>query len=376
MTKDNRFLDLCVDGVRSLRPYLPGKPISELEREYGVSDIIKLASNENPLGPPPRSIEAMRGVLKDQALYPDSNGFELKGILAERHGVSRDQITLGNGSENILEIIARVFLDAGKSAVFSRYAFAVYPIVTQAVGAEARIADANLPGSIMPYGHDRDAMLRLIDKTTRVVFIANPNNPTGTWLDETSMLEFMRAVSKTTLVVVDEAYFEYISDMQDYPDMSRFLGQFDNLLVSRTFSKAFGLAGLRIGYAISNIQVTDLLNRVRSPFNTSAVALAAAAAALNDADHLARTVSMNREGLKQLGDAFEDLGLKYIPSVGNFITIDLEQDAAPIYEKLLHAGIIVRPIANYGLPNHLRITVGLPEQNRRLISALRRIISR
>ncbi len=376
MVKTNRFLEICVDGVRSLRPYLPGKPISELEREYGVENIIKLASNENPLGPPRKSIEAMRRILDDLAQYPDSNGFELKGILAEKHQVDNSQVILGNGSENILEIIARVFLGPGKSAVFSRYAFAVYPIVTQAVGAEAHVADANAPDANMPYGHNLDAIAALVDSTTRVVFIANPNNPTGTWLNETSLVNFVEALPKTTVVVIDEAYFDYVSGIDGYPDMSRYLADYDNLVVSRTFSKAFGLAGLRIGYALANEGITDLLNRVRAPFNTSAVALAAAAAALNDADHLEKSISVNRGGLKQLGEAFQDMGLEFIPSVGNFITVDMGEDAAPIYEKLLRAGIIVRPVANYGLPNHLRVTVGLPAQNQRLIAALRRIIRR
>lgn len=376
MAENNRFLDMCVDGVRSLRPYLPGKPVSELEREYGVENIIKLASNENPLGPPLKSVEAMRRILDDLAQYPDSNGFELKAILAEKHGVENNQIILGNGSENILEIIARVFLGPGKSAVFSSYAFAVYPIVTQAVGAELRVASANSPDSNMPYGHDLAAIATLVDDTTRVVFIANPNNPTGTWLDEASLVNFVESLPKSTIVVVDEAYFEYVSDMEGYPDMSRYLAKYDNLVVSRTFSKAFGLAGLRIGYALADAGIIDLLNRVRAPFNTSAVALAAAAAALNDADHLEKSVRVNRAGLKQLGEAFQDMGLEFIPSVGNFITVDIGEDAAPIYDKLLQAGIIVRPVANYGLPNHLRVTVGLPEQNQRLIAALRRIISR
>ena len=370
----DKFLKLSVTGVQGLKPYVPGKPLSELEREYGISDSIKLASNENPLGPSKKVLEAIRSELDELALYPDSNGFELKRILAERHGVSADNITLGNGSNDVLEVLARVFLTTGRSAVFSKYAFVVYPIVTQATGAASYIADANPIDHEMPYGHDLNAMLGLIDGTTRIVFIANPNNPTGTWVAKDELINFIENVSDDVLVVVDEAYSEYVQETA-YPDMSRYLDKYENLVVTRTFSKAYGLAGIRVGYALTNAAVADLMNRIRQPFNVNSIALAAAVAALNDAEHLTASVRVNSEGLQQLTDAFTDLGLNYIPSIGNFVTVDMNQPALPVYEALLREGIIVRPVANYGLPNHLRISIGLREQNQRLIATLRRILA-
>ncbi|MCW9088925.1 MAG: histidinol-phosphate transaminase [Gammaproteobacteria bacterium] len=359
-------------GVLGLRPYQPGKPIEELEREYGVSNIIKLASNENPLGPSPMALAAMRGELEDVWLYPDGNGFELKQKLAARHGVEMDRITLGNGSSDVLEFAVRVFVGPADEVLFSEHSFALYPILTQAVGGTPVVAPAKA------WGHDLEAMRERISDRTRVIFIANPNNPTGTWLGAEELESFIRDVPEHALVVVDEAYFDYAiapaTGAGDYPDCSAWVERYPNLMVARTFSKSYGLAGLRVGYAVSHSQVADLMNRVRPPFNVNSVALAAAAAALDDSEHLSRSVQMNADGLKQLAEAFAAQGLDYIPSVGNFISVDVGRPSGPIYEALLHQGVIVRPVANYGMPNHLRVTVGTKEENERFLGALYKVL--
>jgi histidinol-phosphate aminotransferase len=360
-------LALAVPGVRGLAPYQPGKPIEELEREYGVTNAIKLASNENPLGPSPRALEAARATLADIARYPDGNGFALKRALAGKLGVDVSQITLGNGSNDILEFTARAFVGAGDEVVFSEHAFAVYPIVTQAVGARAVVAPAK------NWGHDLDAMRGVIGERTRLVFIANPNNPTGTWLKRAELEDFFARVPAHVIVVVDEAYFEFVRE-SEYPDSVRWLDRFPNLIVARTFSKAYGLAGLRVGYGLSSPAIADVLNRVRQPFNVNSVALAAASAALDDREHVERTVRMNAAGMRQLTDGFRALGLGFIPSVGNFVCLDLGRSAMPVYEALLREGVIVRPVANYGMPNHLRVTVGLPEENERFLRALKKVM--
>ncbi len=368
------FLDLATPGVRGLKPYQPGKPISELEREYGVSDIVKLASNENPLGPSPRAIEAMSAALGDLGLYPDANGFDLKARLALRHGVDTACITLGNGSNDVLVLLAEAFLQPGLAAVFSQYAFAVYPIATQATGAESRIAPAIAPELAGAYGHDLDAMAGLVDERTRLVFIANPNNPTGTWINSQRLEAFVSSVPGNTLVVVDEAYAEYVNDPA-CPDTVKWLERYPNLVVTRTFSKAFGLAGLRVGYAVSHPDVADLLNRVRQPFNVGTLGQLAALAALDDEAHLGRSVAMNAEQRERLAAACAARGLGVVPSACNFVLVDLGRPANPVYEALLRAGVIVRPVGNYGLPNHLRMSVGTPEETGRLIEALDPILS-
>ncbi len=365
---------LAVPGVRALTPYLPGKPISELERELGLCNIVKLASNENPLGPSPKALEAARRALSEIHLYPDGSGFELKAALSAKLDVRPEQITLGNGSNDILELVARVFLSAESKAIYSEHAFAVYPIVTQAVGAKAAVAPAH-DGSRGPrYGHDLQGMAQRVDESTRVVFIANPNNPTGTYLTKSELRSFLDDLPADVVAVVDEAYFEYV-EAPDYPDCMAWLSDFPNLIVTRTFSKAYGLAGLRVGYAVSSPSIADLLNRVRQPFNVNSPALEAAKAALDDNEHLSRSVNLNRAGLLQLYDALAERKLSFIRSVGNFVTIDIAKPAAPIYDALLRQGVIVRPIGNYGLPNHLRVTVGTEEENRIFLDALDRVLA-
>ncbi|MBZ0072494.1 MAG: histidinol-phosphate transaminase [Gammaproteobacteria bacterium] len=368
------FCDLATPGVQGLRPYEPGKPLSQLEREYGVRDAIKLASNENPLGPSPAALEAMRGALGEIARYPDGNGFDLKRALAHRYDVDIAGITLGNGSNDVLEIIARAFLQPGLEAVFSQHAFAVYPIVTQAVGAAARVVPAH-DGSRGPrYGHDLEAMLAAVTDQTRMIFIANPNNPTGTWLKRDELDAFLQRVPRQVVVVLDEAYVEYV-DEPDYPDSIPWLAQFPNLILTRTFSKAFGLAGLRVGFALSHPEIADVLNRVRQPFNVNTLALIAATAALTDRAHLEASLKLNRAGMAQWAEILAELDLEAIPSVGNFLCVDVGRPAAAVYEALLREGVIVRPVANYGLPNHLRITLGLAQENRRAGAALRKVLA-
>lgn len=361
------FLSVAVPGVQKLRPYEPGKPIAELQREFGIDDIIKLASNENPLGPSPKALAAAQAELAGLALYPDGNGFALKRALADKHRIDTACITLGSGSDHILELVARAFLAPGRSAVMSQYAFAIYAIVSQAAGAELRVAPAR------DFGHDLEAVGALVSADTRVVFLANPNNPTGTWFDRDALAGLLAHVPPDTLVVVDEAYFEYV-DEPAYPDSRALLDAHPNLVVMRTFSKAYGLAGLRVGYALAHPAVTDLLNRVRLSFNPNSVAQAAATAALADADHVARTIALNRTERARVDAGLRALGLATIPSVCNFVTADVGRPGREVFRALLAEGVIVRPLDGYGMPDHLRISIGLPEENERLLAALGRIL--
>ncbi len=369
-----QFVELAAPGVRALQPYQPGKPVSELEREHGIRDAIKLASNENPFGPSPLAVAAGNAAMQDIARYPDGGGHELAAQLAQRHDIAPDSITLGNGSNDVLDLVARVFLTPGLEAIYSQYAFAVYPIAVQATGAVARVAAAH-DGSRGPaYGHDLAAMRALVSDRTRVIFIANPNNPTGTWLPGAALKDFVAALPAHVLLVVDEAYFEYV-DAPGYPDTSRWLGEFPNLIVTRTFSKAYGLAGLRVGYALSHPVVAGLLNRVRQPFNVNLIAQAAAVAALDDTAHLEHCVRHNRAGMGQLVAGFTRLRLSYIESAGNFVAVDVGRPGLEVYQALLQEGVIVRPVANYAMPNHLRITVGSGAENTRFLAALEKVLA-
>ncbi|HRX71389.1 MAG: histidinol-phosphate transaminase [Gammaproteobacteria bacterium] len=368
------FHVLAAPGVRNLQPYQPGKPESELRREYGLSDIVKLASNENPLGPSPRAVTAIHDALGNLARYPDGNGLELKAALSAKLGLSMAMLTLGNGSNDVLELIARAFLTAEHEAVFSEHAFAVYPLVTQAIGATARVAKAYLPNHAMPCGHDPAALLALVNERTRVVFIANPNNPTGTWLTTAELQGLLEAIPPAVIVVVDEAYFEYVEPETDCPNALRWLDRFPNLVVTRTFSKAYGLAGLRVGYAVSHPAIADLLNRVRQPFNVNSLALVAAAAALEDVSHLEQGRAVNRAGMRQVQGACRQWGLNWLPSAGNFLCVDMGRSGREVFVELLKRGVIVRPVDNYGLPQHLRISIGSAAENARLIAAMQDVL--
>ncbi len=363
----NRFLDIAVPGIATLTPYVPGKPLSELERELGITGSIKLASNENPLGPSPRVRAALVAAIDDLARYPDGGAFELRNALAQKHGLDAACVTIGNGSNDVLDMIARVFLQPGTESLFSEHAFAVYPLSSMAAGATLKMAPAK------DFGHDLDAMAALISDKTRVIWIANPNNPTGTWLQRDALYAFLQHVPAQVIVVVDEAYFEYVHKA-GYPDSSLWLHEFPNLLVTRTFSKAYGLASLRVGYGLSHPDTADLLNRVRQPFNVDSFAQVAALAALKDADYLQASVELNDQGLQQLSRGLDALGLDYIPSVGNFITVNVGRPATEIDQALLREGVITRPVENYGLQNCLRISVGLAAENQRCLDALGRVL--
>ena len=360
--------------VRAIAPYVGGKPISEVAREFGLdeSKIVKLASNENPLGMPESAKKAMAKAAEDLGRYPDSNGFELKNALAKKLNVPFEWITLGNGSNDILELTARAVAQEGDEVVFSKHAFAVYPLATQAVGGKAIEVAAT-----SDYGHDLPAMLKAITAKTRLVFVANPNNPTGTFLKASEIEAFIQKVPSHVVVVIDEAYNEFLTPEQQY-DAIAWVKRFPNMILSRSFSKAYGLAGLRIGYGVAQPHLTDLLNRIRQPFNVNSLAQAAAIAAFQDKEFLQQGFELNRAGYIQLTKAFDELGLRYLPSAGNFVLVkvgDDDQAGARINLALLKRGIIVRPVGNYGLPQWLRISIGLPEENAAFIKALKDITS-
>ncbi|MDD5364699.1 MAG: histidinol-phosphate transaminase [Gallionellaceae bacterium] len=358
------LIELAPAHIRAIAPYQPGKPISELAREMNLdeADIVKLASNENPLGVSPRAAAAIRAELAGLALYPDGNGFALKSAIAGKLGVELNRIVLGNGSNDVLEMAARALLGPGQSAVFSEHAFTVYPLAIQAVGATGICAPARA------FGHDLAAMRAAIRADTRMLFIANPNNPTGTLLGADELHAFLESVPETVAVVLDEAYVEFLDLAERAPSVA-WLAEFPNLIVTRTFSKAYGLAGLRVGYALADPGLADLLNRVRQPFNVNSLALAAAAAALDDAEFLAESKRVNDAGMHLLTEGFRFLGLDWIASAGNFVCVKVG-DAAAIFQGLLKKGIIVRPVAGYGMPEYLRVSIGLPEQNVRFLVAL------
>jgi histidinol-phosphate aminotransferase len=362
--------DLAPANVRAIAPYVPGKPIAETARELGLAeaDILKMASNENPLGPSPKAVAAIRAALADLHYYPDGSGFDLKAILARQLGLRAENFVLGNGSNDVLELVARAFLTTADSAVYSQHAFMVYPLVVQAIGAKAIEVPAK------DYGNDLDAMAKAVRADTKIVFFANPNNPTGTFTPWDEVLAFVARIPRHVLVVLDEAYGEYLPDALKSP-APRWLASHPNLVVSRTLSKAFGLAGLRVGFGFAAPEVAEVMNRVRQPFNVNHLAMVAACAALEDHEFIARSRDVNARGLEQLRQGFERLGLEYIPSFGNFITVRVG-DAARVYDAILKEGVIVRPIAGYGLPEHLRVTVGLPEHNARFLAALERALKK
>ncbi len=361
------FLEIATDGVRGLRPYQPGKPIEELQRELRLTEVIKLASNENPLGAGPRARAAIEASITEISRYPDGNGFALKRALAAELDVPPAALTLGNGSNDVLELIVRAFVTVQHEVIFSQHAFAVYALATQAVGAKAVVTPA------CQWGHDLDAMTAAVNERTRVMFVANPNNPTGTWSRASELERLAEATPDHVLLVVDEAYYDYVGEA-DYPSCVDWVARFPNLIVTRTFSKVHGLAGLRVGFAVSDPAVAEILNRVRQPFNVNGVAMAAATAALDDRGHVARSVAHNRAELTCLKAGFDRLGLDYIPSVGNFVCVDVGPRAAEIYSILLKQGIIVRPVEAYGMPTHLRVTAGLEAENSRFLDELERAI--
>ncbi len=355
------------EGIAHIAPYQPGKPIDELKRELGLDDVVKLASNENPLGCSPNAKAAIQQAIEDVGRYPDGNGFALKQQISQQFSVDMNQVTLGNGSNDILELVARTFVAAGDEVIYSQHAFAVYALATQSVGA----VGVEVPA--LNYGHDLEAMAQAVTVKTRVIFIANPNNPTGTWFEEDAFIQFMQQIPAQVLVVLDEAYVEYFP--QNFNSL-KFLSQYSNLLISRTMSKAYGLASLRVGFGMASTEVTNLLNRVRQPFNVSSFALAAAVAALKDTDFIEQSRALNLQGMAQLEQGFSKLGLNWIASRANFILVDIQRNGAQVFDALLKQGVIVRPVGGgYGMPNHIRVSIGLQEENSRFLHALEQVLS-
>lgn len=360
---------LAPDHIRAIAPYQGGKPITELAREMGleVDSIVKLASNENPLGISPKAEFAIQEALLDIARYPDGNSFALRDAVSKKFNVAPAQIVFGNGSNDILELAARAFLTDECETIYSQHAFAVYPLVTQATGAKGVVVPAK------DFGHDLPAMLAAITSKTRIIFVANPNNPTGTLIPKDELLEFLKQVPKHVLVVLDEAYDEYLPTINKSEAID-WLGQFENLIISRTFSKAYGLAGLRVGFGLMHSDVADILNRVRQPFNVNSIAQAAAIASLADDDFVARSYAANQAGMMQLTQGFDRLGLGYIPSYANFVSFKVA-NASVVNQKLLQNGVIVRPIANYEMPDYLRVSVGLFSENARFLEVLEKVLN-
>ena len=359
---------LVLNHIQKLSPYQTGKPIDELQREFGLTHISKLASNENPLGCSQAVIEAFHENPVELARYPDGAGFALKTAISSHFDLDTAGLVLGNGSNDVLELIGRTFAGVGDEVIFAQYGFAVYPITAQAIGATA----VQVPAK--DYGHDLMAMAAAVTSKTKLVYIANPNNPTGTCFGQAEWDAFMAAVPNSVMVVLDEAYTEYVS-RDDYPDGLRELPKYPNLIVTRTFSKAYGLAGLRLGFAVATAEVAGYINRVRQPFNVNSMAMIAGIAALSDQDFVSEAVAVNKKGMTLWQQALSMLELSWIPSQGNFLCVDMKQEAMPIFNALLREGVIVRPVAGYGLPNHLRISIGTDDENMHGIEALTRVMS-
>ncbi len=357
---------IAVPGIRQLAPYDPGLPIEEIERRFNIRDAVKVASNENPLGPPEGAIRLIQSSASNLHRYPDGSGYELKAAIAARHGVEMNQICLGNGSNDVLDMLARVFVGPGQKGVISKHAFIVYYLSLVYVHARIEVVDA--PG----FRHDLAAMSDEVDEETRIVYIANPNNPTGTWSTDVELRALLNRVPNSCIVVVDEAYAEYVT-RPGYPDCTTWIDDYPNIVVTRTFSKIFGLAGLRVGYSLSSPEICDLMNRARQPFNCSSLALAAAVEALHDEEHCERSRKLNDEQMIVLCKGFEALGLDTIESVGNFVAVDMGTVAMPIHEKLLRSGVIARPIGGYGMPNHLRVSVGTESENQKVLTEFQKL---
>lgn len=366
---DIDFRSLANLHIRNITPYQPGKPIEEVERELGIFSVVKLASNENPLGPSPSAILAATKMLQKSQLYPDGGSYELKQALAHFLKVDPTQLIVGNGSENILELIAKTYLTENSAAVISQYAFLTIQLLIKSYGAEMRTVPAK------NFGHDIKQMIHAVDDKTRIVFVVNPNNPTGTYTHADDMLLLLNSIPSNVLIVVDEAYQEYM-DRTDYLNLIPLLKQYPNLVITRTFSKAYGLAGMRLGFSISSPEIADMLNRARLPFNVNSIAASAACAALLDQAHIQKTIQLNRIGMDFLLEEFNKLNIRYIPSLGNFIAIDVMQNAMEIYQKLLYQGVIVRPLGAYDMPTHLRVTIGTQEENEKFLRALRAAIGK
>lgn len=355
--------------VIDLVPYPPGKPIEEVEREYGISGSIKLASNECPIGPSPKALAAVSAALETLNIYPDGSGYYLKEKLSKKLSITPENIILGNGSNEIIELIARAFIERGDEAIMGDPAFIVYQIITKAVGGNP------VPVPLVDFVHDLPAMAAAVTDKTKVIFVANPNNPTGTIVQKAELESFLKSVPDDVLIVMDEAYHEYSEDSDNYQSSHAYLDDYPNLVVLRTFSKAYGLAGLRVGFGMASQEVISVLERVRQPFNINSLALAGAEAALDDVSHLEKGLKINTGGMHYLYSELDSLGLSYVKSYANFVLFDSAMDGSVLCERLLKKGVIARPMGGYGLKNHIRITVGLPEENERFVEALKECLS-
>ncbi len=362
------FFQQVNPGIRDLTPYQPGKPIEVLQRELGLKNVTKLASNENPLGCSTKTLAAAEEALKEAFRYPDGSGYALKQALSKHYAIAPESITLGNGSDNILSLLMQTFSQEGDEVVLSQYAFASYVIFAKGFNRKPIVVPA------VDYGHDLQAMAKAVTQKTKLIYIANPNNPTGTWNTHRALKDFLDAVPPHIIIVVDEAYFEFVQDPQ-YPDTLALQSSYPNLVTTRTFSKAYGMAGLRVGYAFSSPEIADYINRVRLPFNVSRIAQAAAVAAIQDQDHVQRTIELNQRGMQQLTDFFHEIGIEYIPSTCNFLTISLGENAQAIYDALLQEGVIVRPLSANDMPQHLRISIGTSEENQHFMKAIKKVLS-
>lgn len=360
------IIDLVPEYIKSLIPYVPGKPIEEVEREYGVKDSVKLASNENPLGPSPNALAVLKEKLHLLHFYPDGDCFHLKRGMAERLKVSPEQLIFGNGSNELIELAVRTFMRPGDETLMARHSFVIFRLVVQAAGGSC----AAVP--MKNYTHDLEAIGEAMTPKTRIVFLANPNNPTGTIYRKREWERFLDRVPENTLLIADEAYFEYVSD-PEYPNSLSYHRKGRAILTFRTFSKLYGLAGLRIGYAIGDRSLVDLMHRVRQPFNVNAAAQWAALAALDDRDHVSETLRVNREGMDYLEPELSRLGLETLPSHANFILVKVK-NGEEVFHQLMSRGVIVRPMGGYDLPEHIRVTVGTMEENKRFINALESIL--
>lgn len=353
--------------IFALKPYVPGKPIEEVERELGIKDIIKLASNENPLGASPRARDAIRNALEDLHLYPDSNCFYLKQKLAEKYELSQDSFIIGNGSDELLRLITETFISPSDEVIYAEPSFVEYEFMTKIMGGSCK------PVNLVEFKHDLAAMKAAITKATKIIYICSPNNPTGSIVDRDELETFMDGLGEDILVVFDEAYYEYVASPR-YQSGMDYLAQGRNVIVLRTFSKIYGLAGLRIGYGITTPEIAAAVNRVREPFNVNLVAQKAAAAALEDTEHLEKSRTVNLEGKKYLCAELDKMGLKYVDTEANFIFMDTGRDCQEVFRKMLARGVIVRTGDIFGYPTFLRVTIGTTEENQRFVNILREIL--
>jgi len=360
---------LVPENIEKLIPYVPGKPVEELEREMGIKNAVKLASNENPLGPSPKGLEMMKKYIKNLHRYPEGGCYYLAKKLAQKLKVSMDNIVFGNGSNEVLELVGRTFYEAGDEILFSQYAFIVYKLVAQSLG--AKFTEVKAKG----LGHDLDAFVKAITPKTKIIYLANPNNPTGTMFGKKAFEKFMSKVPSNCLVVLDEAYAEYVDD-DDYPSGLDYLKKYKNLIIVRTFSKIYGLAGLRVGYGIMDKQLANFMNRVREPFNVNTLAQFAALGALDDKEHVRKTKEVTNKGFALFYKLFDELGLEYEKSYGNFVLLKTPNGGMEFYNALLKEGVIVRPVGGYGLPQYVRVSIGTDKENQRFIKAVRKILKK